>query len=74
MWKIVTSYSLNWRASTNSGIIWLNLVGAPLVNIQPDTVQELAALGDILRWEKPVYYHTGTGDLATGWEPTGEEE
>ena len=74
MWKIVNQYSLNWRAQQNSGIIWLKLSDGTNANIQPDSVQELATLGDILRNEKPVYYHTSTGDLSTGWEPTGEEE
>ena len=74
MWKIVNQYALNWRATTNSGIIWLKLSDGTNANIQPDSVQELTGLADILRNEKPVWYHTGTGDLSTGWEPTGEEE
>lgn len=74
MWKLVNQYSLNWRAEQNAGIIWLRLSDDTNASIQPDSVQELAALGDILRNEKPVYFHTGTGDLSTGWEPTGEEE
>ena len=74
MWKIVNQYALNWRAQQNSGIIWLKLSDGTNANIQPDSVHELAALGDILRNEKPVYYHTGTSNLSTGWEPTGEEE
>ena len=74
MWKLVSQYSLNWRAAQNSGIIWLRFGDGTLVDIRPDSVGELAALGDLLRNEKPVYYHTNTGDLATGWEPTGEQE
>ena len=74
MWKIVNQYSLNWRAATDSGIIWLYFADGTTENIRPSSVQELAALGDILRNEKPVYYHTTSGDLTTGREPTGEEE
>jgi hypothetical protein len=44
MWKLVNQYSLNWRANQNSGIIWLNLSDGTNANIQPDSVQELAAL------------------------------
>ena len=74
MWKIVNQYSLNWRAHQNSGIIWLNLADGSNASIQPDSVQELMALADILRNEKPVYYQTDSGDLSSGWEPTGEQE
>ena len=74
MWKQVKSYSLNWRAETNTGAIWLNLADGTRASINPDTVEELAALGDILRNEEPVYYNTRFGDISTGWEPTGEQE
>jgi hypothetical protein len=74
MWKLVDEYSLNWRANQNSGIIWLKLNDGTSANVQPDSVQELTALADILRNEKPVYYHTVSGDLSTGWEPLGEAE
>ena len=74
MWQLIINYSLNWRAAQNSGIIWLQLDDGSFASIQPDSPNELAALGDILRNEKPVFYHTGTGDLSSGWEPSGEGE
>ncbi len=74
MWKQILEYSLNWRAETNTGAINLRMDDGTTATINPDTVEELAALGDILRNEEPVYYNTRFGDLATGWEPTGEEE
>jgi len=74
VWKQIESYSLNWRAETNTGTINLRLVDGTTASINPDTVQELAALGDILRNEEPLYYNTRFGDISTGWEPTGEQE
>lgn len=74
MWHLVINYSLNWRAAENSGIIWLQLDDGSFGSIQPDSAGELAALADILRNEKPVFFHTESGDLSSGWEPTGEGE
>ena len=74
MWKPVNQYSLSWRQKRNSEIIWLRLPDRRDANIKPDSVQKLAALGDMLPNQKSVYYHTGTGDLSTEWAPSGEEE
>ena len=74
MWKTVERYSLGWRTKSKAGIIYLKFSDGTFANIQPHSVQEVAALGDILRNEQPVYYHTVSGDLATGWDPIGEEE
>jgi hypothetical protein len=74
MWRIVEAYSVNWRATQNAGIIWLKLAGGKLAKTELDSVEELAAVVDILRNEKPVYYHVTTGDLQSGWEPAGEGE
>jgi len=74
VWKQILEYSLNWRAETNTGAINLRLADDTIATINPDTIEELGALGDILRNEKPVYYNTRFGDLSTGWEPTGEHE
>ncbi|ROS01325.1 hypothetical protein EDC56_1760 [Sinobacterium caligoides] len=74
MWKEVNQYSLNWRAEQNSGIIWLKLADGTDVSIEPDSIEELAALGDILRNEKPIHYNTDNRDLSTSWELVGEGE
>ena len=74
MWKIVNQYQLCWRASDNIGIIYLNLSDGTTASIKPDSIQELSSMGDILRNEKPIFYHTSSGDFCTGWEPTGELE
>jgi hypothetical protein len=74
MWRLIINYSLNWRAAQDSGIIWLQFDNGDFGNIQPNSAIELAALGDILRNEKPVFFETETGDLSSGWEPTGEGE
>ncbi len=74
MWKKVMEYSLNWRKPTNSGIIYLKLEDGSIRSVRPDSLQEVAMYGDILRNEKPIFFHTDSQDLTTGWEPTGEEE
>jgi hypothetical protein len=74
MWKLVSQYQLSWRLKDNLGVVYLRFEDGTLESLEPGSLQELAALGDILRNEKPVYYHTASGDLITGWEPTGEEE
>ena len=74
MWKQIANYSLNWRAQTNSGVVYLYFSDSTIGYLRPDSIQELAAIGDILRNEKPVYYHTSSGDISTGREPSGEEE
>ena len=74
MWKIVEQYQLAWRAKDNVGIIYLFFSDGSLESIQPDSIQELDALGNILRNEKPIWFHTTSKDLTTGREPTGELE
>lgn len=74
MWKLISNYSLNWRPATNTGVIYMYFADGTIGQMSPDSVLELAALGDILRNEKPVYFHTASGDISTGREPTGEEE
>ncbi len=74
MWKIVEKYSLGWRATTNTGIIYLFFGDGSSESINPDSIQELAALGDILRNEKPIWFNSNSKDLSTGREPIGELE
>lgn len=74
MWKLIENYSLNWRPSSNSGVVYMYFGDGSIGYFRPDSVRELAAIGDILRNEKPVFYHSDTGDISTGREPTGEEE
>ncbi|MEM7126495.1 MAG: hypothetical protein AAF702_09230 [Chloroflexota bacterium] len=74
MWKLIDNYSLNWRANTNTGVVYLYFADGTIGYLRPDSIQELAAIGDILRNEKPVFYHTDSGDISTGREPSGEEE
>ena len=74
MWKLINSYSLRWNPINNNGGIWLKYDDGEMQFIPMISAIELSALGDILRYEKPVWYHTGLNDFSTGWEPTGEEE
>ncbi len=74
MYKKIYDYSLNWRFGQNIGICYLKLEDGSIVNVRPSTVEEMAAIGSILRNEKPTFYHTRSHDITTGWEPTGENE
>ena len=74
MWKMVEHYDLSWRTKDNVGIIYLYFSDGSYEDIQPDSIQELDALGNILRNEKPIWFHTTSKDLSTGREPTGELE
>ncbi|MEP7196395.1 MAG: hypothetical protein ABI851_07720 [Saprospiraceae bacterium] len=74
MWESISLYSVNWRAKTNSGVIDLIFENGTTERIKIDTAQELSTMVDLLRNEKPVYFHTGSKELVTGWEPLGEEE
>ena len=74
MWKLVENYSLNWQPATNTGVVFMYFADGGVGYFKPDSIQELAAIGDIMRNEKPVYYQTDSGDIATGREPSGEEE
>jgi hypothetical protein len=74
MWKMIREYQLIWRANESLGVIYLKMTDGTIAKIEPESVVALAALGDILRNEKPVFFHTESGSISTGWEPTGEDE
>lgn len=74
MWLEVKNYQLMYKAHLNSGSIYLIFTNNTNVNIKLDSATELMALADMLRNEKPVYYNDVSKNLATGWEPVGEEE
>jgi len=73
-WKPVKQYQLSWQAASNKGVIYLYFNDGTRETIYPDSIQELAELGNILRSEKPIWFNTMFNYLSTAREPTGEFE
>ncbi len=73
-WNQVKLYRLRWSAQLNKGFVELQLANNKLASIQVDSPQELSALGDMLRNERPIFYNPKFQELYTGGEPTGELE
>ena len=81
-WVPVESYYLRYNPDTQQCIVGVHytladqLQGAPKPLSRQFTVsaQEARFLADMLRNEKPIYYDTSTGALATGKEEVGEGE
>lgn len=74
MWKKVTDYSLYWDASDKSGAVYLTLSDETEGTIKHLSKMELAAFGDTLRNEDPIWFHSTRGDLSTEKKPRDEEE
>lgn len=74
MWKKVDSYALYWAAAERTGTVHLSLADGSRGSIKHLSKEELAALGDILRNEQPVWYHSFRGDLSTERQPMDEED
>ena len=74
MWKKVKSYSLYWDASDKFGTVYLKLADETEGSIKRLSKMELAAFGDTLRNEDPVWFHSTRGDLSTEKTPSDEEE
>ena len=73
--KKISKYSISWTASTNKGYISLyDAAGINLKTYTFTTFTELAALADILRNEKPLYWNESNQQLRSLKEEIGEEE
>jgi len=72
-WKIIKSYKAYWRPAANYGVLTI-YYDATFNQQKIDSPQEMLTVVDILRNEKPVWFHTDTKAIATGAEPVGEEE
>jgi hypothetical protein len=72
-WRPVKNYKAYWRPAMNYGVltIWYDTTFSQQKIESP---QEMLILVDLLRNEKPVYFHTVTKAIATAKEPVGEEE
>lgn len=73
----VSLYQLFWNVRTGQGRVVLVLGEIPLQrevkleNIGPD---EFAAVSDLLRNERPIFWDGESAEICTGFEPVGEGE
>ena len=68
----ISKYVLQWHHDLNNGKVHLIDINGYDHHINVQTIQELAAFGDILRNEQPIMYNSHY--LQTGEEPVGENE
>ncbi|AHF00212.1 hypothetical protein [Thioalkalivibrio paradoxus] len=74
MWKKVDDYSLNFHNQPRRAAVHLKLDDGTKAVMHHLTIQELHALGDLLRAEPNVWYHTLRGDLVAHSAPDSEED
>lgn len=74
MWKRVTTHALYWSASDRQGSVFLTLEDGGEGRIRHLSKPDLAALGDILRNEPNVWFHSTRGDISTETVPADEQE
>lgn len=72
--KEIKKYSLAWSADQNRGYAYLSWSDELPAVIEVTSLPELAAIGDILRNEKPVFYFEKLNGIRTDWEGVGEAE
>lgn len=74
MWKKVDNYALNFHNKPRRCAIHLKLADSSDAVMDHLTVEEFNALGNLLREETEVWYHSTRGDLAAHAAPQHEEE
>jgi len=74
MWKKVDNYALNFHNKPRRCAIHLKLADNSDAVMDHLTVEELNTLGNLLREEAQVWYHSTRGDLAAHSAPQHEEE
>jgi hypothetical protein len=74
MWKKVDNYSLNFHSNPRRCAIHLKLADSSDAVMDHLTVAELDVLGNLLRNEAQVWYHSTRGDLVAHSAPQDEEE
>lgn len=74
MWKKVENYSLNFHSKPRRTAIHLKLADGSDAVMDHLSVEELNALGTLLREESHVWYHSTRGDLTAHSAPLHEEE
>lgn len=66
----IDKYSLTWNHQTKDRDITITLKNNEKVSLQIGDAAEFSALALLLN-ETPVYYNTRSGEILSGWEPTG---
>ena len=66
----IDKYSLTWNHQTKDHAIKITLKNKEKVSLRIDDAAEFSALALLLN-ETPIYYNTRTGEILSGWEPTG---
>ena len=66
----ISQYSLSWNHKTKERDITITLLNKEKVRLQVGDAAEFTALATLLN-EKPLYYNTRSGEIISGWEPTG---
>ncbi len=74
MWKQVENYALNFHDKPRRCAIHLKLHDGSDAVMDHLTSEELGTLGNILRSEEQVWYHTTRGDLTAHSAPQHEED
>lgn len=74
MWKKVENYALNFHSKPRRCAIHLKLGDGSDAVMDHLTVEELNALGTLLRNEVQVWYHSTRGDLSAHSAPQYEED
>lgn len=74
VWKKVDNYTLNFHNNPRRCAIRLKLADDSDAVMDHLTIEELNALGNLLREEEHVWYHSTRGDLAAHSAPPHEEE
>ncbi len=71
--KEIKQYSFFWRAEDDTGSLHMALEDETGADIFIDSAGEAAFLLDLLRNEKPCYYHVDTGQISTGLHMVNED-
>lgn len=66
----IEQYSLTWNHKTKNKSIVISLKNEEKVELRVEDTNEFSALAILLN-EDPLYYNTRSGDIISGWEPTG---
>ena len=74
--KLVAKYLVRWYPDKKEGMIALfpQDENTAMATMTFDNASDLAAIAEILRNEKPIYWNTISKMITTLWEEVGEEE
>jgi hypothetical protein len=67
----IVAYSAYWHPQSDSGRLYLRLLGGETVNIPVSTPQELAAMLDMLRTNKHAVWDAENAMVGIAWTAPG---